>query len=981
MEENPLFIAIDANAIIHRAYHAYPPTISTTAGEQTNAVYGFTSMLLEVLKRFEPKYIVCAFDTPKPTFRHQKFADYKAHRTKPDEELIDQFPMVEKVLDAFNIPIVKREGYEADDILGAFAYEVADGKWGTQGLDMVIVSGDKDLLQLINDHVQVCLPQGSFKTLMNFDKNRTYKKYGYYPRQVVDYKAMVGDSSDNIPGIKGIGDKTARRLLEKYDSLDAIYKNIEDIDSARVKNLLTEGVEQAEISRELAEIDQDIDVGVALEDCLMRDFDKQKVLDLFVDYEFKSLINKLPESVDEQRERGNGAGNNGLQIDMFANNSPSGSNAAMESVAKDLVSDEKALSYIKELLSNNGKSVLFCYLEGEEFTDGWALFVGEGAVGKADDKAEGYVITSQSGEESSINQILIDLATSFTSGEARETYWYQWEEFTSMLRSRLSGHLDSKENLELWEGVKSYSKGVFDIKLASHLMYAGKKDYSLSALAFWHLSKAIRQQFTKSDAGSCIQIVRDISLKVIKKFNSIQKLWKAKSVGVSGLIQDNWRNLRKSYAKQLEFNENLDDPVQIQVIKNIESPVSCVLAEMENRGILLDFEKLEEMESMLADKVAKYEKKAWEMVGHEFNIASPKQLSDVIYNELGIEPVRSGKAGRSTREAILREISDQHPLIDYVLKYREVSKMHGTYVKAFIDLVKPEVREGRSPVIHTDFIQTGSSSGRFASQNPNLQNIPIVGDWADQLRETFIPRSGYVFASVDYSQIESRFMAELSKDELLMQNFIEKKDIHRATAAKIFDKDESEVTGEERRVGKTVNFGVLYGQTAFGLANQLDISREEAGRYINEYFENYSGVAEYIDKIGKTVRKLGYVETIFGRRRYISGLNARARGSRQAAIREAVNMPIQGGVSDLMKLSMLAVSDVIDEKFVDNGVPRAYMVLQVHDEFIFEVENEVIDEFGDKISQIMTDVGPNLNFEVPLEVHFASGESLGQLGK
>lgn len=1008
MNERPLFIAIDANAIIHRAYHAYPSTISTTAGEQTNAVYGFTSMFLEVLKRFDPKYIVCAFDTAKPTFRHEKFADYKAHRTKPDDELIDQFPMVEKVLEAFNIPIIKREGYEADDILGAFAYEVEDGRWGTQGLDMIIVSGDKDLLQLINEHVRICLPQGSFKNLIMFDSNRTYKKYGYYPNQVVDYKAMVGDSSDNIPGIKGIGDKTARHLLDEFGSLDAVYKNLEKVDSTRVKNLLKEGLEQAEISRELAEIDREIDVGVALEDCLMRDFDKQKVLDLFVEYEFKSLIKKIPESADEQRDRINGGGN-GMQLGMFAAGAEDEKSSLVGDSGKELVGSSVIEAFIKDW--ENCSKPCFCYLEGSEYSSGdWILMINLGAEegsdadaennqslrgvngddGGADavgssvegDGTEGLYYIDSSTEKA--GEMLAKAVKGFTAGDSRETIWYKWEEFISLFRGvgiggdvGVSKDLSDEEQFEqLWTHVKAFSKDVFDIKLASHLMYAGKKDYSLSALAFWHMSKAIRDQFGKSDTGVCTLAVSQIALKIQEKFEKIQKLWKGKAVGSSIQITENWKTLRKKYADKLGFNDNLDDPVQIQVLRNIETSVSCVLAQMENRGVLLDLKALETLEKQLSKKVSEYEKKAWDAVGHEFNLASPKQLSDIIYNELGIAPVRSGKAGRSTREGILREISDRHPLIKNVLEYREVSKIHSTYVKAFLDLVRPKVANGDPAVINTDFVQTGSSSGRFASQNPNLQNIPIVGKWADQFRQVFIPRDGYVFASIDYSQIESRFMAQLSQDELLKQNFIEDKDIHRATAAKLFNKDEDEVTKKERRIGKTVNFGVLYGQTAYGLAAQLKIPREDASKYIAEYFKSYSGVADYIEKVGEKARKLGYVETIFGRRRYISGLNASSRNQRQAAIREAINMPIQGGVSDLMKLAMILVDDTISTDFTKNGVRQVFMLLQVHDEFIFEVKEEIVDEFGSVASEIMTDIGPNLGFDVPLDVHFDTGVSL-----
>ncbi len=936
-KDKKLFLAIDANAIVHRAYHAYPSTLRTSEGLQVNAVYGFTTMFLVALERFKPDYIACAFDTDKPTFRHQEFPDYKATRKPTDDALVEQFPRIEEVLEAFNIPILKSEGYEADDILGTLSKYFKEGKWSNQNLEMIILTGDKDLLQLVGDDVKVCLPKKSFKNLKVYNKEGVKDNYGYYPSQVVDFKGMVGDSSDNIPGIKGVGEKTALDLLSQYEDWKGIYDNLEEI-GGRKADLLKEGLEQGEFSRRLARIDQKVPLTLYLEDCLMKDYLKSDVIDLFAKYEFKSLINKIPDSNEDDLLK---VVRDGTQLGLFSTSHNSG-------------------SYIKagdidfEGFFDDVEKIRMMYLEGDELESReWMVYL----YIEKDTHQKYIVIHSEQGGKRNNLLTLTQGFTEWLDSNSCETYFYGYEDYVSRIENEFGMKFD--------EGIlKNISYKILDVQLMAHLLSSGDNKYTFSSLVFKYLKKALKDKLNSTDINNCLDLLELLGEELVGMLEKEEK--------------------KSKYCKELEGNialftefdnkDFVDYPYKSFSIRLVDNRFAVILAEMENRGLKVNYDLLKKYDQDLRDSISKIEIEAYEVVGYEFNMSSPKQLSEILYEELELDGGLTNKKQKSTKESILRKLQDVHPLVPLILEYRKLSKLHNTYVDAYLE---KSVKEEEGYFLYSNFSQIGTSSGRLSSSNPNLQNIPIQGEWAQKFRNVLIARKGYKMVTIDYSQIESRIMAEFSADKKLLEDFYEGKDIHKSTAARIFDKPIKEVTKKERRVGKTINFGILYGQTSYGLSKQLDISREEASSYIDNYFINYKGVSDYIQKMHESARRNGYVETMLGRRRYIKGLDSSNRFTKQASLREAVNMPIQGSASDLMKIAMISLDYNLlqDEKYRE----KVFMLLQVHDEVVFEVKEELIEKFEKDACDIIIGVGELLGFEVPLEVHFSFGEKMSEL--
>jgi DNA polymerase-1 len=881
------FLAIDANAIVHRAFHAYPPTLTTEGGVQVNAVYGFTVMLLSALKSFEPKYVLCAFDTHEPTFRHVEYPDYKGTRAPTDQSLIDQFPLVEEILKAFNIPIIKKEGFEADDILGTIAKYVSEKKWSNENMDLYILSGDRDLLQLVNENVRVCLPNGGFKDLVAYDREKTYEYMDLYPEQIVDFKALAGDPSDNIPGIKGIGKKTAAELLEKYGDLDSIFHNLKDI-KTRQANLLREGVEQAEMSRKLAKIEQEVDITVHLEDCLLRDFDKKKVLELFKEFSFKSLISRL----DEIESNDNNSPTS--QLDIFS------ANSEVEWTSKEEF----------EIKLENAKSLVLATIPPEE-----SVTESEYCMARIVDKRGGK------------EDILCE-EPCCTNTYGCETTLYAPEEGVSR-RFGLEGG------------------GIIDIGLFAHLINSERRGYTLKDLSFDYSSQILQEKISPNDLSKVLDALEEIRENQIKKANDIEL----------------YDYTRKSIEQELKIKESY----LLNVLRKIELPISKILSKMEDRGVGVDINHLSEMNEKLDKKVKTLTQEIYDTVGHEFNINSPKQLSDVLFNELDLP----NKSKGSTKESVLQELKGTHPMVEKLLEYRELNKMLTTYTKPLLEMASENEEDGRG-AIHTSFNQTGTTSGRFSSSNPNMQNLPLKGEWAEELRKSFVPRKGFKFIGIDYSQIELRIMADISKDDLLIKDFNDDLDIHKATAARLLDKEVEEVTKKERSVGKTVNFGILFGQTAYGLASMLGIDSDVAADYIQSYFEHYRGVEEYIRGLEKEAYKKGYVQSMFGTTRHIKGLRSKNIRMMRAAQREAVNMPIQGSEADIMKLAMIKLDEMIEEKFKE----KAYILLQIHDELIFEVQEKKAEEFIKAAESLMEGI---VSLEVPLVVHSSMGDNMAEL--
>jgi len=865
-----IFLVIDANAIVHRAFHAYPSNLQAENGLQVNAVYGFTVMLLKALEMFHPEYVLCAFDTAKPTFRHTKFPNYKATRKPTDQSLIDQFPLVEEVLKSFNIPILKVEGFEADDILGTISEYVSNGRW--------------------RDYNWVCLPEGNFKNLIVYDRIATFKKYGYYPDQVTDYKAVVGDPSDNIPGVKGIGEKTAVTLLQQYKTLDKIYESLNEL-KPRVAKLLTEGIEQAEFSRDLATIEKGVDIFIQLNDCLLRDFDRDELVRTFKKFSFRSLVPRLDvlfgqEETSSQRS----------QLGMFEGTSLVG------------VEFSKKEDFDKVL--RIARKVQYAYFRKEESETGEAFSVAR--VCWNEGKREDFLLKPE----------IFKVPTSC------EVVFYNWEDFSAKV------------------GVRDSSRygDILDVCLLGHLIKSNASGFSFKDLAFSYATKIFKEKISSNQKEEILNSLEEIVKGEISEAKDI----------------DQYEFVKENVKKYFKIGDN----EQVGIVKELEIPVSVCLGEMEKRGILLDRAELESLNNTMDEEIAFLKKEVFDCIGHEVNINSPKQLADLLFEELNLPH----KGKKSTREEVLQKLIGMHPVVEHILKYREISKLSGTYVKPLLEIAKSEP-DGS---VHTDFKQTGTTSGRFSSSDPNLQNIPVKGDWAEKIREVFIAREGFKLVALDYSQIELRIMAHISRDGLLIKDFIGGLDAHSSTAARILGKQISEVSKKERSIGKTVNFAVLFGQTQFGLASMLKINRETAQKYIDGYFEHYKGVNRYVKDAEKEAKRKGFVQSIFGTTRQIGGLTSKNFMIKNAAMREAINMPIQGSEADIMKLAMIEIREMIKKKYKN----KAYTILQIHDELIFEVEESVAENFSKEGVKIMKEV---VDLLVPLDVHSNIGHSLAEL--
>ncbi|MFH1546980.1 MAG: DNA polymerase I [bacterium] len=878
--ETNRFVAIDANSLIHRAFHAFPATLATSDGTQVNAVYGFTSMFLKVLKDLDPKYIVCAFDLKGPTVRHTEFTEYKAHRKPTDKELVDQFPVVKDVVRAFNIPILEHKGYEADDVLGTISEYVKSGVWSSDNLELVIVTGDKDLFQLVDGVVKVWLPQGNFKNVKMYGGEDVVERMGVTPGQIVDFKALIGDASDNIPGVKGIGEKTAQQLLAEHKTLDGIYKNIDKI-KPRIAEILKESEEVADLSRRLARIITDVDLDVRLEDCLMRDFNYQEVMNIFQKLEFRSLVSKIPKTINVDT---------GDQIGFFAK--PQGN-----------LDDIGTIADIK-----NKKNENF----GISYFDNGSVVAGIGG------KSKEYFW------QSDINlrdfEKLIDIMESSDS--------VIFSGFEKFCKDSFALGLDLEYKKKLFNLAKNK---VFDIGIAAYFLSTSKKDYSLRALAFTNTDIILPETgyYSKQYTSLSVDALFDVAKKLQER--------------VIDLLEE-----------EREF------------LKNVDMVLPLTTAEMSSHGILVDASRLEKKSEEMQKRIKTLEKGIYDVVGHEFNISSSRQLADVLFNELQLPAEKKTKTGFSTGEEVLKGLLGTHPCIEKVLEYREITKLKSTYIDPLIEYSKNS-KDGR---VHSTFNQLGTTTGRLSSNNPNLQNIPTRSDMGKEVRDMFVAPKGKKLVSIDYSQIELRIMASVSNDKNMIDDFSNSHDFHTATAIRLLGKKGGEVTKNDRRMAKIINFGVLYGMSAFGLSNSLGIEQSKAKEYIDAYFEKYSGVRDYMEEVLENARKDGYVKTLWGRRRYVQGIKSRNWRIRMATERETINLPIQGTAADIMRKAMVEVFE-----WILNNQDKADLLLQIHDELVFECNADDAKDISKGLSSVMNGVA---GMKVPLEVEVEIADSLSQ---
>jgi DNA polymerase-1 len=890
------------------------------------AVFGYANSVLTVFNELKPTYVIAAWDASEQTFRKDRDVRYKATRAETPDDLIPQFDRVRQLLDAFRIPVVEKVGYEADDVLGTLSCQAIEA-----GLDVVIVTLDNDMIQLVQPGVRVYMYRPYQRDYVMYDTQAVRERFGFEPRQMIDYKALVGDTSDNIPGVRGIGEKGAKALIEQYGSLDEMLAHLAEIEPKRTRTALENGVDEAQLSRELATIICEVpDVTLDLDSAVLKDYDRQAVVDLFHELEFRTLVNRLPES---------------SQI------------AAVESqpaVAADgryeVITDRAALDALVASIRAAGRFAIEVIA-----TDGHPMRAGDGLVGFAISTEAGHASYIPFGHVAHGQGMLLALDDA-AAGPAQLPRDEVFEALRPVLLDpaiQRVAHEGKYVTLALGEspaGIWPASID-FDTQIAAYLL--GDSSMSLQRLAFDRLGVQTVDPKTFLGTASKAITFAQASIEDVARYAAI----------------DADVTLRASdvLAKALEEN-SLD-----RVYREIDLPHLPVLARMERWGIAMDARVLADLDNVLMQRIAEAERAVYEAVGHQIKIGSPQELSSVLFDELGLPKTRKTKTGYTTDADALEPLREVHPVVNAILNWRELTKIKSTYVDTLPHQVNP--RTGR---VHSVFSQVTAATGRLSSNDPNLQNIPVRTEIGNLVRRAFVARDcgdDPVLLSADYSQIELRVLAHISGDTELRRAFAEKKDIHTATAARVFKKPESEVTRDDRNRAKVFNFGVLYGLTAFGLSTREGIPRDEAEAFISAYFEAYPQVAEWRERTIEESRERGYAETLTGRRRYIPDLRAGNRNLRQAAERIAMNMPIQGTASDIIKIAMNQIDAELLEKRAAGRLAR--MVLQVHDELIFELPRAELDEVREMATRLM----PTLDLEVPLDIEMKVGKTWGELEK
>ncbi len=910
--EKPLLVLFDGHAIVHRAYHAFenarsPRTLTVPkTGEVVTAVFGFAQMLLKAIEDLKPTCYAIAFDTPVPTFRHEMFDQYKAQRPPTPDELINQFGRVRQLVEAFNIPIYELDGYEADDVLGTLSRQASE-----QGIDTVIVTGDADTMQLVSSRVKVLYPKprGSFSDTMLYDGEAVKEKYGIGPEHIADFKALVGDASDNIPGVTGIGNKTAIKLIQEFGSIEEIYTHIDEVTPDRIRNILRENEAVARQCKKLATIDTRAPVTLTLDDCQVSNYDRNRVTELFRELEFHRLLQKLPGEVGQE---------SGTEITVETGLSHGeyrviDSEPAMDELLGKLSSAEN-FTFDIETTSLNAMSAQLVGISLSA-APGEAFYIPVGHVGWGE---------------------VTQLPLEYVIGRIRPVL-----EDPAMQKVAHNGKYDITVLAEYGITVRNLT---FDTMIAAYLL--SEKSLGLKALAFSQLGIEMMPITELIGSGT--------------KQLSMSQVEIARVADYACADADMTLRLAEIFAPELHRLELW------RLFTEVEMPLVPVLVDMERNGIALNTDLLREMSRGLGEQLLKLEAEIYKDAGHQFNINSTQQLGAVLFEELKLPAGQKKKSGYSTAAPVLEALRGVHPIIGNIMDYRQLSKLKSTYIDTIPGLINPKT--GR---VHTSFNQTRTATGRLSSSDPNLQNIPVRGELGKQVRQAFIAPSGSYLLSGDYSQIDLRCLAHLSQDENLVSAFKHDEDIHSATASRLFGVESSKVTSDMRSVAKTVNFGVIYGMSDYGLEQATELSREEATKFINDYFEKYPRIKEYLEATKQQARDRGYVQTLLGRRRSIPEINSRNRQVREAAERMAINMPVQGTSADIIKVAMVKLYNEMNRRGLESK-----MLLQVHDELLFEVRESEIEEMCQLVPRTMSEA---LELSVPLKVDITSGRNWAEL--
>ncbi len=896
-------ILIDGHALAYRAYHALPPDLTTSRGEPTNAVFGFASMLLNVWRDENPNYMVVAFDVGR-TFRHEEYKAYKAHRTKMPAEMAGQLERIRELVEAFNIAVYTAEGYEADDVLGTLARQAEQA-----GLETLIVTGDTDAFQLIDAHTRVLTSRRRFSDTVTYDQAGVEERYGLKPQQLIDYKGLVGDKSDNLPGVPGVGQKTATTLLQKYGSLEAIYEHLAEIASARFRRALEKGQENAFLSKRLATIVTDVPLTLDLEGCRIGDHDPGRAMALFQELEFRSLMDRLPES-----------GVVPQQLDLFP--------TTTIETRYHVVDTEAAFQALLAALDGAG---------------GFALDVETTSQDSMVAELVGISIALKEGEAYYI-------PVGHVSDDPRLTFSPQPSPAIPQLPLErvLEGLRPALENA----AVPKYAhNGKYDVTvLARHGLRVEGLAFD-TMIAEWLLQPDSHYLGLKDIAWDRLKVKMTPITDLIgqgKAQISMAQVPVQKVAAYAGADAD--MTCRLTSLLEAELRQKALWPLFTEV----EMPLVPVLVEMERAGVALDADYLATMSGQLQGRLDALEREIQDEVGYPFNVNSTQQLSDALFIKLGL-PTRGlhkTKTGHySTAASVLEGLKGQHSVIDLILEYRQLAKLKSTYVEALPQLVNPHT--GR---LHTSYNQTGTVTGRLSSSEPNLQNIPIRTELGRQVRRAFVAQEGWHLLAADYSQVELRIMAHIAQDPTMLEAFQKGEDIHASTAAAIYHVPLAEVTSEMRRIAKVVNFAVSYGVTGYGLSQQSDLTPEQGNKFIETYFARYPQVRKYLRATKTLAATQGYVETLLSRRRYFPRLAEDSEASivvRQSDERAAINFPIQGTAADIIKIAMIKTHQALKERHL-----KSKMILQVHDELVLEVPEDELETVQPLVKSIMESAFP-----------------------
>ncbi|MFP3124934.1 DNA polymerase I [Ectobacillus funiculus] len=864
-------VLIDGNSIAYRAFFALP-LLNNDKGIHTNAVYGFTMMLMRILEEEKPTHMLVAFDAGKTTFRHKTFGEYKGGRQKTPPELSEQFPFIRELLDNLQISRYELENYEADDIIGTLAKE-AD----VDGAEVRVISGDRDLIQLVSEHTSVLITRKGITEVDEYTPETLFEKLSLQPDQIIDMKGLMGDPSDNIPGVPGVGEKTAIKLLKEFGTIEKLYENLGSVSGKKLKEKLEEHEQQALMSKELATIYREAPITLHLQDIEYKGYEQEAVIPLFKQLGFNSLLDKfqLPGEVAET------------------------------------VLDELSFTVVEEVNENILRSGSSIIVEVQE----------ENYHGA---EVQGFGITNETGS------YFIPAEAGLNSERFRE-----WLADDSVKKSTF----DVKRAIVAlkWKGLEL--RGIdFDLLLAAYLLDPSETDKDFRAVAKMKDAHAV-----KSD--------EEVYGKGAKRAVPNQEVLSEHVARKSRVLYE----VKESFVLELKKNE------QYGLFTDLELPLSRVLGEMEYMGVKVDRNRLLRMGEDLSVQLQAIEKDIHELAGSEFNINSPKQLGVILFDKLNLPVFKKTKTGYSTSADVLEKLIDHHEIVPKILHYRQLGKLYSTYIEGLLKVVHSD-----SSKIHTRFQQALTQTGRLSSTEPNLQNIPIRLEEGRKIREAFIPsQEGWVIFAADYSQIELRVLAHIAKDKGLMDAFLQDMDVHTKTAMDVFGVNQDEVTSNMRRQAKAVNFGIVYGISDYGLSQNLGITRKAAADFIETYFRSFPGVKEYMDSIVQEAKQAGYVTTLLNRRRYIPEITSRNFNLRSFAERTAMNTPIQGSAADIIKQAMIVMFERLQEEKL-----TARLLLQVHDELIFEAPKEEIEKLEKLVPEVMEHA---VELSVPLKVDYSYG--------